>query len=159
MNSPAAKIGLGLLSLFVIIHLVPYGRAHEHPPVTGEPAWDSPETKALFHRTCADCHSHETKWPWYASIAPFSWMVTRHVTEGREHFNVSAWGQQKRNEGEEAAEEFEEGEMPLRAYTLAHPEAALSEEEAKQLIAGLKATFGEEGEEHHDEPGDGPAED
>ncbi len=147
MNGLLTKLGLGVLGLFVLIQLVPYGRAHENPPVTGEPEWDSPETEALFKRTCADCHSHETRWPWYASIAPASWLVTQHVTEGREHFNVSAWGTQEHNEGEEAAEELEHGEMPIRGYTMMHPEAALSGAERAKLIAGLIATFGEE---HHE---------
>jgi hypothetical protein len=64
--------------------------------------------------------------------------------EGREHFNVSAWGLQKHNEGEEAAEELEEGEMPVFGYTITHPEARLSEEEKQHLIQGLEATFGRE---------------
>lgn len=141
MSRVLSKVAVGALVLVLAAQVVPYGRAHSNPPVTGQPEWDSPETKALFDRACADCHSHETKWPWYANIAPVSWLVTHDVHEGREHFNVSAWGVQDRNEGDEAAEVVEAGEMPLVIYTPLHPEARLSEPEKAKLVAGLKATF------------------
>lgn len=128
--------------LFIIIQFIPYGKEQTAPPVLGSPKWDSEGTKMLFKRACADCHSHETKWPWYSKIAPISWVVYHHVQEGREHFNVSAWGVQKRNEGDEAAHEVEEGEMPLWSYLLLHPEARLNDTEKRALIEGLKRTFG-----------------
>ncbi len=133
-----------LLVLLLAIQLVPYGRDHSNPPVVAEPAWDSPETRALFVRACADCHSNQTVWPWYSYIAPVSWLVTRDVIKGREKFNVSLWGQQ-RNEGDEAASAVREGEMPLWFYLPLHPEAKLTPAEQQQLIAGLTATFGGEG--------------
>lgn len=139
-----------VLVLFVGIQLVPYGRAHTNPPVVAEPAWDSPATRALFMRACADCHSNETVWPWYSNVAPVSWLISRDVIEGREHFNISQWGQQ-RNEGDEAAETVREGEMPLWFYLPLHPEAKLTPAEQQQFIAGLTATFGgEQGGASHD---------
>ncbi|MFT7879010.1 MAG: heme-binding domain-containing protein [Sulfurimonas sp.] len=138
------KFALGLIGLFILIQLLPTGRDHTNPSIDAEPQWDSPKTKALFDRACADCHSHTTKWPWYSNIAPLSWIISDHVVEGREHFNVSLWGIQKENEGEEAAEEVEEGEMPIFGYTITHPEARLSREEKQRLIEGLEATFGRE---------------
>lgn len=131
-------------ALLVLIQLVPFGRDHTNPPVAAEPAWDSQETRALFMRACADCHSNETKWPWYTNVAPASWLVQKDVNEGREHLNVSNWGLQK-NEGDEAAETVREGEMPLWFYVPLHPEANLTPAEREQLIAGLVATFGDEG--------------
>ena len=94
-------------------------------------------------RTCADCHSHETRWPWYAHVAPVSWLVEHDVREGREHFNVSAWDAGP-GHADEAAHELEEGEMPLWFYTPLHPEARLSDGEREELLAGLRATFGDE---------------
>ncbi len=138
------------LLLLVAIQFIPYGKDHTNPPVIAEPNWDSPQTRTLFMRACGDCHSHETKWPWYSNIAPVSWLVYHDVVEGREHFNISAWGHQKKNEGEDAAEELEEGEMPLKPYLLAHPEARLSKQEKALLIEGLKKTFGEEKEKDDD---------
>ena len=143
------RLGLALLGGAVLIQLVPYGRDHSNPPVTAEPGWNAPETRELFFRACKDCHSNETIWPWYSSIAPMSWLVTRDVTEGRSHFNVSEWGRGK-NHGEEAADLVRDGEMPPWFYLPAHPEAQLSEQDREALVAGLMATFGEGDHEHHD---------
>lgn len=134
----------------VAIQFVPYGKDHTNPPIISEPAWDSPRTKELFDNACADCHSHQTTYPWYSSIAPVSWLIARDVDEGREHFNVSAWGSQKKNEAKEAAEEVQEGAMPPWFYLPTHPEARLSDAEKQELIRGLEKTFGkeEESEEH-----------
>ena len=136
---------LGVLVLvMIVIQFVPYGKDHSNPLVLAEPEWDSQQTKELFVRACADCHSNETKWPWYSHVAPLSWLVQYDVEEGREHFNVSMWGVQKKNEGNEAKEEFEEGEMPPWFYVPLHPEAKLSESEREAFSNGLVATFGEE---------------
>ncbi len=143
----AIKIGLALIALAIVIQLVPFGRDHENPSVRAEPNWDNPKTRELFDRACADCHSHRTKWPWYSNVAPVSWLVQHDVEEGREHFNVSLWGIQEKNEGNEAVESIEKGEMPMKTYVLLHPEANLSAEELKVLVAGLRATFGEKKEE------------
>jgi hypothetical protein len=135
---------LGLLVfLAVIIQFIPYGKEHTTQAVMAEPKWDSPKTKELFARACADCHSNETKWPWYSTIAPVSWLVRYDVDEGREHFNVSMWGLQKKNKGDEAKEEFDEGDMPPWFYLIPHPEARLSQSETEELSRGLLATFGE----------------
>jgi mono/diheme cytochrome c family protein len=137
-----------LLALLLGVQLVPYGHAHTNPPVAAEPAWDRPETRGLFMRACGDCHSNQTVWPWYSNVAPASWLIARDVYEGREKFNVSAWGLQ-RNEGDEAANNVRTGDMPPWFYLPLHPQARLSPDETKQLIAGLAATFGDEGDERH----------
>ena len=136
--------GLVLVGAIVVMQLVPYGWRRTNPPVRSEPAWDSPRTERLFGRACADCHSNETKWPWYSYVAPVSWLVISDVEEAREHFNVSEWGRDDENEGDEAAEMVREGEMPLDIYLLAHSEARLSDQERTDLIAGLVRTFGED---------------
>ncbi|WP_457599184.1 heme-binding domain-containing protein [Hydrogenimonas sp.] len=141
------KIVLGGVLALLLIQLVPYGWDHTNPPVVAEPQWDTPKTRELFMRACGDCHSNETKWPWYSRIAPVSWLVAYDVAEGREHFNVSMWGIQKKNDGDEAAEELREGEMPPLPYLLLHPEARLDETERAALVEGLVKTFGEEKEE------------
>ena len=129
----------------LLLQAVPYGRAHANPAVVAEPAWDSAQTRGLFMRACGDCHSHETVWPWYSNVAPVSWLVQRDVDEGREKFNVSAWSQ-SHNHGDEAAETFQNGEMPMPIYLLTHPEAKLAGVDRQTLLAGLVATFGGEGD-------------
>jgi len=141
---------LALAAAAVAIQLVPYGREHSNPRVRAEPSWDRPGTRELFFRACKDCHSNETKWPFYSHVAPASWLVQHDVEEGRSHFNVSEWGRE-RNHGDEAAEQVREGNMPPWFYLPAHPEARLSDAEREALVAGLVATFGDEAAGDHDD--------
>ncbi len=111
----------------VVAQLIPLTR--DNPPVETE-APASAELRELLRRSCYDCHSHETRWPWYAHLAPVSWLVVYDVHEAREHLNFSAWnrydGKEQREKIEEVWEEVEEGEMPLWYYLPLHPDAALS---------------------------------
>ena len=138
------KLLAGAAILLAAIQLVPYGHDHKNPPVSGEPKWDSPRTVELFDRACKNCHSNETVWPWYTSIAPASWLAQVDVDFGRGKFNVSEWGRSTENEGDKAAEEVKEGKMPPFFYLPAHPEAKLSAAEKEELAKGLVATFGED---------------
>lgn len=143
--SKKVQVGLGVIvGLFVAMQLVPYGRDHDNPTERSEPAWSSPEVRELARRACFDCHSNETVWPWYASVAPTSWLVQDHVEDGRRHLNLSTntW---KGDAREEIREVIEEGEMPMKGYVLLHGEASLTPEEKKALIAGLEASLGKGG--------------
>ena len=124
------------------IQLVPYGRDHSNPPVAQEPAWDSAETRALASRACFDCHSNETTWPWYASIAPVSWLVQHDVDEGRGALNLSEWNRVQ-EEAEDSAETVREGEMPMATYPWLHPTARLDPAERELLARGLERTLGD----------------
>ena len=132
---------VGIVGLLLVIQLVPYGRAHTNPPVTMEPAWDSPQTRELAVRACYDCHSNETAWPWYTSVAPVSWLAQRDVNVGRDVLNFSEWDKPQQK-AEDAAEAVREGEMPPIYYTPLHSTARLSDQEKQALIAGLEATIG-----------------
>lgn len=128
----------------------------DNPPVTHTVEWNSPETEQLWQQACADCHSNETRYPFYSYIAPVGWLVMHDVREGRSHLNVS---EGRGINAEEMVEVIEDGEMPLPLYLPLHPEANLSDEQKTALIAGLQATFGgsdgeirESGE--HDAEGD-----
>ena len=127
--------------LFVAIQLVPYGRSHTNPAVVKEPDWDQPATRELAVRACFDCHSNETHWPLYSEVAPVSWLMQRHVDEGREALNFSEW-QRTYKEAGESAETVDKGEMPIGSYLLMHPAAQLTAEERKALAQGLTATLG-----------------
>jgi mono/diheme cytochrome c family protein len=149
MKKLAARIAGGAAALALVgavgIQLVPYGRDHTNPPVSQEPTWDSPRTRELAQRACFDCHSNETTWPAYASVAPFSWIVQDHVDEGRALLNFSEFDRPQEEAGE-AAEVVAEGEMPLWDYAVMHPSAKLTPAETQDLIAGLRATLGGEGD-------------
>ncbi len=132
-------IGLPIV-LFLAIQLIPVWLLQNNPPVVAEPAWDSPETRALAQRACFDCHSNETAWPWYSRVAPVSWLITFDTIRGRRHLNFSEWGAE--GEGvEDIAELINDGEMPPANYLPLHPEARLTEAEKQQLIAGLEASL------------------
>jgi hypothetical protein len=138
----------------VVIQLIPYGRDHENPPAASQPAWDSPETRALVEGACFDCHSHETRWPWYSHIAPFSWLIQRDVMEGRAELNFSTSDDE--SELDDLAESIRDGRMPPDRYRLLYPTARLTEAEKDELLAGLEKTFGSElgSEEDEDETDD-----
>ncbi len=99
-----------------------------NPPVTGDINVNS-NLKNVFKNACYDCHSNETKWPWYSNIAPVSWLVADDVKEGRKHLNFSEWEKyndtRKSRKREEIWEQVNEGEMPMKIYTYLHPSANL----------------------------------
>jgi hypothetical protein len=154
--SQIALIAVGLLAA---LQLVPLDRTN--PPVEG-PLSAPPEVQAVLDRSCMNCHSHATSWPWYAYVAPVSWLVVHDVHEGRSHLNFSKWGtyteKRQHKKARELWEEVEDGEMPLSQYLLLHPEAKLSAADKAVLRAWSEANSGgaaEEGEgerehEHHD---------
>jgi cytochrome c551/c552 len=134
------KILLGLVAVLVVMQLVPLDRTN--PPVTGEiqaPA----EVKAVLKRSCWDCHSNESVWPWYSRVAPVSFLVFRDVKDGRKHLNFSEWTtyqpERQAKKLKEIAEEVGDGEMPMAIYVPLHPEAKLSPADTKLLVDWAKA--------------------
>jgi len=95
-------------AVFVALQFVPVDTSN--PPATVDieaPA----DVKEILQRSCYDCHSNETRWPWYFRIAPFSWLAAHDVEEGREHLNFSEWDQLSTEDQVEAMEEaWEEGD-------------------------------------------------
>jgi hypothetical protein len=97
----------------------------------------SPQVAAIVDRSCNDCHSNHTRWPWYSNVAPVSWFVINHVKEGRRHLNFSDWGRLNQREAEgmlkQICQEVKLGSMPLSSYTPLHPGSTLSPEDVKTL--------------------------
>ncbi len=97
----------------------------------------NPQVAAILDRSCHDCHSNTTRWPWYSNVAPVSWFVIDHVNHARTHLNLSEWGsldnRQAEKKLEEICEEVEDGAMPLQSYTRIHWSAKLSPEDIKTL--------------------------
>lgn len=96
-----------------------------------------PDVRAVLERSCRDCHSYNTRWPWYSRVAPISWWLAGHVNDGRRHFNASTWGTLEPAKASHALEEVcevvQQGEMPLPSYLIAHREAAVSAEAAARI--------------------------
>jgi hypothetical protein len=136
---------------FIAFQLIPVKRTN--PPVVREPVWDSPETRALAQDACFDCHSYETKWPWYSRIAPMSWVIWYDVTEGRQRLNFSDWDRHAGEDtvdpnnpfppktlSERIAQVISSGRMPPGSYRLMNPKARLSDSQKAALIEGLVQT-------------------
>ena len=91
------------------------------------------EITSIFKRSCMDCHSSQTTWPWYSYVAPVSWLVERDVRRGRDHMNFSQWQQYTFQQREkllaDVASAVKNGEMPLRQYTFIHRQARLTDAE------------------------------
>jgi hypothetical protein len=93
----------------------------------------TPEVARIFQKSCLDCHSNRTQWPWYSNVAPVSWLVIHDVDEGRQHLNLSDWAglpdYRAQHELEEICEHVRDGAMPLRQYVWIHREARLTDAE------------------------------
>lgn len=145
-NIILAIIGIGILG-FIVLQLIPAGSIIAdfappgNPPVTYDIKWDTPETEKLARGACFDCHSNETRYPWYSNIAPVSWLVNHDINEGRRKMNFSTGTHLFTDEMEK---QISSGEMPKSVYLPLHPEANLTDAQKKQLIDGLIATFGNE---------------
>ena len=94
---------------------------------------------SLLERGCRDCHSNETRWPFYSYIAPVSWLVAYDVSHGRKKLNMSEWGKYKANRKFQKLsgiyQELIDGEMPLPKYVPLHPEARFTDAERDSLAA------------------------
>ena len=147
MRKRIIRVGIVVVTvgaaLFLLIQIIPIGAQRTNPPVVAEPNWDSPQTRVLAKRACFDCHSNETKWPWYSYIAPVSWLLANDVLTARAAFNFSDWRAGDMSSAV-MAEQINSGRMPLPQYLLMHPTARLTDAEKRQLIAGLNATLASE---------------
>jgi len=96
----------------------------------------------MLKSACYDCHSNESKYPWYTNVAPISWWVKDHINEGREELNFSVWAKytkkRKLKKFKEIIDELEENDMPLIEYTWIHKKAKLSEDQNIKLIVFFK---------------------
>ncbi len=136
MKARVAWVGGAIVVVFVGMQVIPVDRVN--PPVESD-LTASPAVREVLRRACYDCHSNETRWPWYSHVAPVSWLVARDVRRGRRHVNFSTWGsldaRRRAKAKRETWEQVSEGEMPLWFYTPLHPEARLSAEDKEILRA------------------------
>lgn len=133
------RIVLVGLVLLLAAQFIPVDRTN--PPVESSvPA--PPAVDEILRRSCYDCHSNETVWPWYSRVAPASWLIARDVAQGRQHLNFSTWNRLSPAERvhalEEAWEEIEAGQMPLAIYTPLHPDARLTDADKAALEAWIR---------------------
>lgn len=122
------KLLIGVVAVLGAMQLVPVDRAN--PPEDGPLQVPAPVAQIL-ERSCDDCHSNRTQWPWYGYVAPASWLLKKDINEGREHLNFSTWRRYDAKKQakllKETWKEVEEGEMPLDIYLIMHRDAVLSD--------------------------------
>lgn len=136
------KIGLGLLVVLVIIQFI---RPTRNTSTTESPNeiskyYDVPaDIQAVLKKSCYDCHSNNTVYPWYTNIQPVGWWLQNHVNEGKGELNFSEFGtydqKKAKHKFEEIEEVLNEGEMPLSSYTLIHGDAKLTAEQTATIAA------------------------
>jgi uncharacterized membrane protein len=129
-RKPVRLILTILLIAVVVAQFVPVTR--DNPAVRADFDGDA-SVKAVLKKSCYDCHSNETAWPWYSYVAPVSWLVASDVTEAREKLNFSEWGlltsENQAHARREVWKEVEKGEMPLGKYLLMHSDAVPTDED------------------------------
>jgi len=130
-----------IVAAIIIIQLIPTRRPevitiNENDLVTNN---DVPDTVALLLKNaCYDCHSNESKYPWYSYVAPVAWLVNRDIRLGREELNFSDWESLSKMDKatilEEIVDVVESGAMPMSIYVLMHPDSKLSVKERELLL-------------------------
>jgi hypothetical protein len=133
-------VAIGLICLLIVAQF--YRPAKTNPATDRRMTIDAhtqmiPQVSAILDRSCRDCHSNETRWPWYSHVAPVSWFVIDHVDHGRKHLNFSEWGRYERNDManllRDICREVKSVVMPLDSYLWMHRGARLSEEDIKEV--------------------------
>ncbi|HEV7799031.1 MAG TPA: heme-binding domain-containing protein [Pyrinomonadaceae bacterium] len=131
---------IGGVCCFIVAQF--FGPAKTNPASERTQSIDSrvqvtPQVAAIFDRSCNDCHSNKTRWPWYSNVAPISWFVINHVNEARQNLNFSEWGRYTERDADgmlkQICREVRAGAMPLSSYTPLHPGSTLSPEDVKTL--------------------------
>lgn len=133
-----------VLALFVLVLVVFLAAQAVRPDLTNPPVQAAmtidanpaipADVKPILKKGCADCHTNETRYPWYSHITPVNWWLKDHIDEGRQHMNLS----EAVDEIDDICKEVTKGEMPLPSYTWGHPEAVLTAEE-KQILCNWAA--------------------
>jgi hypothetical protein len=129
-------IAIGLLTLLLAAQI--YQPERPNPTVDESKTISAtldvpPDVKAIFDRSCSDCHTNNTKWPWYSYVAPTSWLTSRDVKNGRLSMNLSVWGTYRKTKQagklDDITEQLANDKMPLKPYRMMHPSSVLSKEE------------------------------
>lgn len=139
MRRIRSRAAITFVLVFVGMQFVPVGTMQRNGTSTGEstrlPELAAPRVRAVLDRSCGDCHSDHTRWPWYSRTAPVSWVLYRDVSKGRAKLNFSDWKQKTgtANARMEICDAVTDGNMPLHGYTLLHSDAKLSKEDVELI--------------------------
>ncbi len=131
---------LRVISIFILVfavfQFIPYEK-RTNPPVNKQLEIKvSKNISKIMKNSCYDCHSNETKWPWWSHVAPASWSIIDDVVEGRDALNFSIWNSYSKAKKEKLKKEIYRtvaGPMPLPQYVLLHKNARLSKKDIKMI--------------------------
>jgi hypothetical protein len=133
-------IAVAVALVFVGAQFVPVGMSN--PPFDRSRSLEArlrvtPEVSAILARSCNDCHTQQTRYPWYSKVAPFSWLLADHIREGRDHLNFSNWASYDAEEQDLLLQNVcritKRGAMPIKSYLYIHRDAKLSEADVQTL--------------------------
>ncbi|MBI3137104.1 MAG: heme-binding domain-containing protein [Sphingobacteriales bacterium] len=142
------KIMLVILAILVIIQFIhPKKNQAEGPQANyiGNNYAVSAEVKSILEKACNDCHSNNTRYPWYAKIQPVHWWLDKHVKDGKKEVNFDEYSNRppryQYKKMKEVIEQVKEGEMPLNSYTWTHTDAKLTSSEKEALTGWAQAVL------------------
>lgn len=142
------RIALRIIKWVAIVLVVGFVGIQFIRPARTNPATDESQTiyartqvpaevASILDRSCRDCHSNKTDWPWYTQVTPLSWWIVNHVDHGRKDLNLSEWGKLPNDRQDrklrQICDEVMDGQMPLSSYLPMHPQAKLSDQDKKML--------------------------
>jgi hypothetical protein len=137
MRNYRKNVKIGVLVLIVALFAAQAIRIQKTNPPSHSEISANPAIKPLLKKACFNCHSNETVWPWYSSIAPVSWLIGSDVNEGRRELNFSEWesysGDVQKQKLKAIAEELQDGDMPPWYYSMMHRDSQLSPEERNKI--------------------------
>ncbi|MES2278679.1 MAG: heme-binding domain-containing protein [Bacteroidota bacterium] len=144
----ALKITLIVIGiLFMVVQLIPrdHNESGSVQPNALTKVFPVPASVGvILKKSCYDCHSNSTNYPWYAQIQPFRYMLDRHIRSGKAELNFDEFGsytpRKQRSRLRAIGESLDEGSMPLSSYTLIHRNALLSKEDKQLLVNWVKST-------------------
>ena len=98
-----------------------------------------PTIKTILETACYDCHSNNTRYPWYANIQPGGWWLAKHIRDGKDEINFSEFGsyssRRQASKLRSIENSIKDGTMPLYSYTLLHKDARLTNDQKAELSA------------------------
>ena len=131
-----ARAAAAAIVAAVVIQLIPVKR--DNPPAASEVGAPA-DVRRILERSCYDCHSNRTRWPWYSHVAPLSWLVARDVHRGRKELNFTDWPvfdfEEQQHLLGDIAKDVDRKKMPLWNYVMIHKEARLSDADRQRLVS------------------------
>ena len=139
---------LFLLVVFIVIQFIhpkPNKASGAQPHAIGQSFSIPDDVKSILHKACNDCHSNNTRYPWYSNIQPVDWWLTNHIKEGKAHLNFDEYTHRslryQYHKMEETIDLVKENNMPLSSYTWIHKDAILTDTEKEKLVSWANAVM------------------